>query len=129
MQNLQEKMYSLMYLQARWTECSPFLATLFIVTPPPPLPGLARDACVSHFFNRASPLACFDRVARQSLLTDALFRRGYRRQRFEKTNEKLDSFNDLSSHRLVSTLQDFRKHTHLLVEARKDLHSIFRRIR
>lgn len=52
-----------------------------------------------------------------------------RRRRFEKTNEKLDSFNDLSSHRLVTTLQDFRKHTHLLVEAKKDLHSIFRRIR
>ena len=52
-----------------------------------------------------------------------------RLQRFEKTNEKLARFNELSSVKLAASLAQFKRHTQLIIEARKDLHSIFRRIR
>jgi len=49
--------------------------------------------------------------------------------RFEKTNEMLLNFNRLSDARYDSTQADFRKHINLLHDMRKDLDSIFRRIR
>lgn len=49
--------------------------------------------------------------------------------RFEKTNEMLINFNMLSSGRYEATLKEFQKHTQLLFDMKKDLDSIFRRIR
>eukprot|EP00041_Stephanoeca_diplocostata_P007231 m.101112 g.101112 ORF g.101112 m.101112 type:complete len:140 (+) comp16793_c0_seq2:298-717(+) len=50
-------------------------------------------------------------------------------QRFEKTNAKLESFNDISAIKLDTAMKAFGHHTTLLLEAKKDLHSVFRRIR
>ncbi|XP_049643692.1 kxDL motif-containing protein 1 isoform X2 [Suncus etruscus] len=49
--------------------------------------------------------------------------------RFEKTNEMLVNFNSLSSARLQHMSERFLQHTRVLVELRRDLDSIFRRIR
>mmetsp|Transcript_31046 Transcript_31046/g.81296 ORF Transcript_31046/g.81296 Transcript_31046/m.81296 type:complete len:180 (+) Transcript_31046:106-645(+) len=49
--------------------------------------------------------------------------------RFEKTNEKLDSFNTMSASRLQAAVGTFSHHTQLLLEAKRDLQSVFRRIR
>ncbi|KAL4624986.1 kxDL motif-containing protein 1 [Arapaima gigas] len=49
--------------------------------------------------------------------------------RFEKTNEMLLNFNGLSSVRLQQMNEHFLHHTRTLVEMKKDLDSIFRRIR
>ncbi|KAM9814866.1 kxDL motif-containing protein 1 isoform 1-T2 [Syngnathus typhle] len=49
--------------------------------------------------------------------------------RFEKTNEMLINFNVLSSMRLQQMNESFLLHTRTLVEMKKDLDSIFRRIR
>ncbi|KAK3588546.1 hypothetical protein CHS0354_028964 [Potamilus streckersoni] len=49
--------------------------------------------------------------------------------RYEKTNEMLINFNILSASRFDVTTQEFRKHTQLLFEMKKDLDVIFRRIR
>ncbi|XP_059163221.1 kxDL motif-containing protein 1-like [Physella acuta] len=49
--------------------------------------------------------------------------------RFEKTNEMLINFNILSSGRYEATLKDFHKHTQLLSEMKKDLDTVFKRIR
>ncbi|XP_039617803.1 kxDL motif-containing protein 1 [Polypterus senegalus] len=49
--------------------------------------------------------------------------------RFEKTNEMLLNFNNLSSVRLQQMTDRFQNHTRTLVEMKKDLDSIFRRIR
>ncbi|CAL1528726.1 unnamed protein product [Lymnaea stagnalis] len=49
--------------------------------------------------------------------------------RFEKTNEMLINFNILSSGRYEATLRDFQKHTQLLSEMKKDLDTVFKRIR
>ena len=49
--------------------------------------------------------------------------------RFEKTNAKLDSFNLVSASKLDELMLKYQAHTNLLVEAKKDLHSVFRRIR
>ncbi|XP_075268135.1 kxDL motif-containing protein 1 isoform X1 [Opisthocomus hoazin] len=49
--------------------------------------------------------------------------------RFEKTNEMLLNFNNLSSARLQQMNERFLHHTKTLVEMKKDLDSIFRRIR
>ncbi|MBN3321978.1 KXDL1 protein, partial [Atractosteus spatula] len=49
--------------------------------------------------------------------------------RFEKTNEMLLNFNGLSSVRLQQMSDRFQHHTRTLVEMKKDLDSIFRRIR
>ncbi|GFS15579.1 kxDL motif-containing protein 1-like [Elysia marginata] len=49
--------------------------------------------------------------------------------RFEKTNEMLINFNMLSSGRYEATVTEFQKHTQLLFDMKKDLNSIFRRIR
>lgn len=50
-------------------------------------------------------------------------------KRFEKTNAKLDSFNDLSAAKLAVTLTTFKAHTNLLIQAKTDLDSVYRRIR
>eukprot|EP00038_Savillea_parva_P029695 m.72850 g.72850 ORF g.72850 m.72850 type:complete len:170 (-) comp8804_c0_seq2:90-599(-) len=50
-------------------------------------------------------------------------------KRFEKTNEKLDSFNEVASARLQVAAANFARHTALMHEARRDLQSVFRRIR
>ena len=52
-----------------------------------------------------------------------------RLDRFEKTNEMLLNFNNLSSARLQQMNERFLHHTKTLVEMKKDLDSIFRRIR
>ncbi|MGH0124117.1 UNVERIFIED_CONTAM: hypothetical protein FKN15_016130, partial [Acipenser sinensis] len=49
--------------------------------------------------------------------------------RFEKTNEMLLNFNGLSNVRLQQMNDRFQHHTRTLVEMKKDLDSIFRRIR
>lgn len=52
----------------------------------------------------------------------------FRLQRFEKTNEMLTNCNNLCVTRLKTASADFKKHTTLLVEMRKDLDNIFKRI-
>lgn len=52
-----------------------------------------------------------------------------RLQRFEKTNEMLTNCNQLSVNRLKTAGSEFKKHTALLVEMKKDLDYIFKRIR
>lgn len=52
-----------------------------------------------------------------------------RLDRFEKTNEMLVNFNNLSSARLQQMSERFLHHTRTLVEMKRDLDSIFRRIR
>ena len=54
---------------------------------------------------------------------------GNRLDRFEKTNEMLINFNGLSNVRLQQMNERFLLHTRTLVEMKKDLDSIFRRIR
>ncbi|XP_072291075.1 kxDL motif-containing protein 1 [Eucyclogobius newberryi] len=49
--------------------------------------------------------------------------------RFEKTNEMLINFNGLSNVRLQQMNERFLLHTRTLVEMKKDLDSVFRRIR
>ncbi|XP_027250508.1 ubiquitin-60S ribosomal protein L40 isoform X1 [Cricetulus griseus] len=49
--------------------------------------------------------------------------------RFEKTNEMLLNFNNLSSVRLQQMSERFMHHTRTLVDMKRDLDSIFRRIR
>lgn len=50
-------------------------------------------------------------------------------QRFEKTNEMLTNCNALSVNRLKSAGSEFKKHTQLLLDMKKDLDNIFKRIR
>ncbi|XP_058066965.1 kxDL motif-containing protein CG10681 [Anopheles bellator] len=50
-------------------------------------------------------------------------------QRFEKTNEMLINCNSLSNSRLKIATDDFKKHTKLLHDMKKDLDYIFRKIR
>nr|CAD7197722.1 unnamed protein product [Timema douglasi] len=50
-------------------------------------------------------------------------------QRFEKTNEMLTNCNALSVNRLKSAGAEFKKHTLLLLDMKKDLDNIFKRIR
>merc|ERR1711874_340707 len=50
-------------------------------------------------------------------------------QRFEKTNEMLTNVNTLSAARLERAQNDFRKHTATVVEMKKDLDFIFKKIR
>ncbi|XP_067003024.1 kxDL motif-containing protein CG10681 isoform X1 [Anabrus simplex] len=52
-----------------------------------------------------------------------------RLQRFEKTNEMLTNCNALSVNRLKSAGTEFKKHTQLLLEMKKDLENIFKRMR
>ncbi|XP_041362554.1 kxDL motif-containing protein CG10681-like [Gigantopelta aegis] len=49
--------------------------------------------------------------------------------RYEKTNEMLINFNMLSAQRCETTSQDFKKHTQMLYEMKKDLDIVFKRIR
>ncbi|KAK6179539.1 hypothetical protein SNE40_011871 [Patella caerulea] len=49
--------------------------------------------------------------------------------RFEKTNEMLINFNMLSSSRFNVTADEFQKHTAMLYDMKKDLDSVFKRIR
>merc|ERR1712051_21425 len=50
-------------------------------------------------------------------------------QRFEKTNEMLTNVNSLSAVRLEKANNDFKKHTQNIVEMKKDLESIFKRLK
>ncbi|KAJ8673346.1 hypothetical protein QAD02_004608 [Eretmocerus hayati] len=50
-------------------------------------------------------------------------------QRFEKTNEMLTNCNQLSINRLKSAGSEFKKHTALLVEMKKDLDYIFKKVK
>ncbi|XP_061724370.1 kxDL motif-containing protein CG10681 isoform X2 [Cydia pomonella] len=50
-------------------------------------------------------------------------------QRFEKTTEMLTNCNQLSASRLRAASTEFRKHTQLLLDMRKDLEFIFKKIR
>ncbi|KAK8748230.1 hypothetical protein OTU49_016383, partial [Cherax quadricarinatus] len=50
-------------------------------------------------------------------------------QRFEKTNEMLSNCNSLSATRFALAQKEFKKHTALLVDMKKDLDNVFKRIR
>ncbi|KAI8433116.1 hypothetical protein MSG28_013966 [Choristoneura fumiferana] len=50
-------------------------------------------------------------------------------QRFEKTTEMLTNCNHLSASRLRAASTEFKKHTQLLLDMRKDLEFIFKKIR
>ncbi|KAG6458365.1 kxDL motif-containing protein CG10681 [Manduca sexta] len=50
-------------------------------------------------------------------------------QRFEKTTEMLTNCNQLSASRLRAASAEFKKHTQLLLEMKKDLEFIFKKIR
>ncbi|KAJ8968192.1 hypothetical protein NQ317_006794 [Molorchus minor] len=50
-------------------------------------------------------------------------------QRFEKTNEMLTNCNALSASRLKSVAPEFKKHMQLLLETKKDLDYVFKKIR
>jgi len=50
-------------------------------------------------------------------------------QRFEKTNEMLTNVNSLSATRLEKAQTDFKRHTQMIDEMKKDLESVFKRIR
>ncbi|KAB0805226.1 hypothetical protein PPYR_02196 [Photinus pyralis] len=50
-------------------------------------------------------------------------------QRFEKTNEMLTNCNALSASRLKAVGPEFKKHTQLLQDMKKDLDYIFKKIR
>ncbi|KAK4884794.1 hypothetical protein RN001_001065 [Aquatica leii] len=50
-------------------------------------------------------------------------------QRFEKTNEMLTNCNALSASRLKAVAPEFKKHTQLLQDMKKDLDYIFKKIR
>ncbi|XP_049880211.1 kxDL motif-containing protein CG10681 [Pectinophora gossypiella] len=50
-------------------------------------------------------------------------------QRFEKTTEMLTNCNQLSASRLRAASAEFKKHTQLLMDMRKDLEFIFKKIR
>lgn len=52
-----------------------------------------------------------------------------RLQRFEKTNEMLTNCNALCASRLKTVGPEFKKHTQLLQEMKKDLDYIFKKIR
>lgn len=52
-----------------------------------------------------------------------------RLQRFEKTNEMLTNCNALSASRLKTVAPEFKKHTQTLLEMKKDLDYIFKKIR
>lgn len=64
-----------------------------------------------------------------TVLTLYHFLNNTRLDRFEKTNEMLINFNGLSNVRLQQMNEHFLLHTRTLVEMKKDLDSIFRRIR
>ncbi|XP_041464088.1 kxDL motif-containing protein 1-like isoform X2 [Lytechinus variegatus] len=49
--------------------------------------------------------------------------------RFEKTNEMLSNFNRLSAKRYEKTFEQFKEHTETLLTMKKDLDTVFRRIR
>ncbi|XP_006825577.1 kxDL motif-containing protein 1-like [Saccoglossus kowalevskii] len=49
--------------------------------------------------------------------------------RFEKTNEMLSSFNKLSTSRYDESMRQFKEHTRTLVDMKKDLETVFTRIR
>ena len=50
-------------------------------------------------------------------------------EKFHKMNGKLSTTNELSNMKLHEATELFNHYTHLIVEAKKDLHGIFRRIR
>lgn len=50
-------------------------------------------------------------------------------QRFEKTNEMLTNVNSLSATRLEKAQADFKRHTVMVDEMKKDLENVFKRIR
>merc|ERR1712126_245820 len=50
-------------------------------------------------------------------------------QGFEKTNEMLSNVNSLSAVRLDRANKDFRKHTQNMLEMKRDLDTIFRRLK
>ncbi|KAL3287589.1 hypothetical protein HHI36_002055 [Cryptolaemus montrouzieri] len=50
-------------------------------------------------------------------------------QRFEKTNEMLTNCNALSASRLKSVAPEFKKHSQMFLEMKKDLDYIFKKIR
>lgn len=58
-----------------------------------------------------------------------LFHLCFRLSRYEKTNEMLINFNLLSSSRYEVTVKEFQNHTQLLSDMKRDLDSIFKRIR
>ncbi len=64
----------------------------------------------------------------QSALVSLIFN-SCRMTRFEKSNEMLVNCNALSSTRFQNGELDFKKHTQMLTEMRKDVDNIFRRIR
>ncbi|XP_062506900.1 kxDL motif-containing protein 1-like [Corticium candelabrum] len=50
-------------------------------------------------------------------------------QRFEKSNTQLDRLNEFSRQRYLKTVEQFRHHTRILVKMKRDLDSVFRRIK
>ena len=49
--------------------------------------------------------------------------------RFEKTNEMLSNFNKLSADRYEKTIEQFKEHTQVLMDMKRDLDVVFRKIR
>ena len=89
----------------------------------PPESGSERPSASDTFVNILAGLVEHGDV-------DAILRQqGQMLGRFEKTNEKLERFNSLEAGRFNLAMEQFRSHTRVLLEMKKDLDSVFRRIR
>lgn len=74
-------------------------------------------------------ISCLTSMVNQDDISAILEAQTQMLSRFEKTNEMLSNFNNLSAARYEKTLEEFKEHTQTLLDMKKDLDSIFRRIR
>lgn len=86
-----------------------------------PTPTVCEYGYANLRVTRVSPTCLF--------ISDMLYLCLCRLSRYEKTNEMLINFNLLSLSRYEATSQEFKKHTQVLYEMKKDLDNVFRRIR
>uniref|UniRef100_A0A182JSS5 KxDL domain-containing protein n=1 Tax=Anopheles christyi TaxID=43041 RepID=A0A182JSS5_9DIPT len=89
------------------------------------------DFSIECFQNYTAPEVFVQGLAGLVNQTDVevMIRAQKQMQRFEKTNEMLLNCNALSASRLKMATDDFKKHTKLLHDMKKDLDYIFRKIR
>ncbi|ROT80020.1 hypothetical protein C7M84_001245 [Penaeus vannamei] len=93
-----------------------------------PLPTFRRLGSIECFQNYTAPEVFVQGLAGQINQQDveAIIRAQKQMlQRFEKTNEMLSNCNALSATRFALAQKEFKKHTALLVDMKKDLDNIF----
>jgi hypothetical protein len=92
-------------------------------------PRIRVESTENSEFDGAAFVERLNGMVKHEDINSILELQGVMLQRFEKSNTQLDRLNEFSRQRYFDTVEQFRRYTNILTKMKRNLDSIFRRIK